>query len=804
MNVSNRGIIRKLTARFLKAAKTRNVIAVVAITLTSVMFTSVFMIGGNMLAAIQDQTMRQVGTNAHGGLQYITAEQYENFSESPQIKDMSYTVILGVAENDALRKELHGVGYAEDAAAQWNFAFPSVGKMPRAANEIACGTITLDALGVPHEIGASVPLEFTVGGVKYAETFTLCGYFAGDRAMPAQQIWLSRSYVDSVLSESIVTDNFTGTINAYVWFGNAFDIEGKMRGLIAERGYSDGEIEYGVNWAYAANDISIDPTAAAIVALVLTLILLSGYLIIYSVFAISVTADIHFFGLLKTIGTTGKQIRRIVRGEALVLSAIGIPVGLLCGYFSGAALSALPLVILSVPGGDTNASPPVFVFAAVFSLLTVFIGCRKPARIAAQAVPVEAVKYSGALGSGKHKTKKTRKITPPAMAWAAVTRENRKFGITVLSLSLALILLNSAVSATKSFDPDAYLSGLLISDFAVADYSIFGNNRPKNTSGVTSDFLKEAAARGGEVSNIYYYDRDNSGETRAQVYGIGKTELANFSDIDYNALNAGNYAIVSKTVLHYDGAIQISEDSVSVPRIGDTVTLTNDKGGSREFEIIGLVDEYPHQLSVRFHFINSLDIAIADNAFIDFFGEQSPMQTNINVDAEDMPAFESWLADYTERRNADLSYISRNTLKDEFAGLTTMYLALGGSMSFILALIGVLNFVNTVAASVVARRREFAMLQSVGMTGRQLRQTLFFEGCCHAVPALIFTLTAGTGLGILIVRVIAGQAWFFKASFTVLPSVICAIPLFAICAAAPLVCYRYLARESLIERLRIE
>jgi hypothetical protein len=95
-------------------------------------------------------------------------------------------------------------------------------------------------------------------------------------------------------------------------------------------------------------------------------------------------------------------------------------------------------------------------------------------------------------------------------------------------------------------------------------------------------------------------------------------------------------------------------------------------------------------------------------------------------------------------------------------------------------------------------------VESVGMTGSQLRQTLFFEGSGHAVSSLVFTLTAGAGIGLMITRVVAGQVWFFKQNFTILPSLVCAIPLLVICAAAPLICHRRLTRESLVERLRVE
>jgi putative ABC transport system permease protein len=248
----------------------------------------------------------------------------------------------------------------------------------------------------------------------------------------------------------------------------------------------------------------------------------------------------------------------------------------------------------------------------------------------------------------------------------------------------------------------------------------------------------------------------------------------------------------------------MGDSSLTIPEIGDALTLTNALGIARDFEIIGLIDSYPHHLSVRFRTVNSLEIIIANNVFLDFYGAVQPMQTNINVDAESISAFETWLTDYISIQNPNLGFISRNTLQSEFDGLATTYLVLGGSLSFILAMVGILNFVNAIAASIIARHRELAMLQSVGMTGKQLRQTLFFEGCVYSVLSLCFTLTLGAMIGLLFVQIIAGQAWFFSQSFTVMPSVISAIPLVLICAIVPLICYKRLMRDSLVERLRVE
>jgi putative ABC transport system permease protein len=180
------------------------------------------------------------------------------------------------------------------------------------------------------------------------------------------------------------------------------------------------------------------------------------------------------------------------------------------------------------------------------------------------------------------------------------------------------------------------------------------------------------------------------------------------------------------------------------------------------------------------------------------------MQVNFNVAESRLSEIETWLAEYTSRIDPALSYISRGTLKAEFEGLQMTYLIMGSAMAFILALVGVLNFINTAVASVIARRRELAMLQSVGMTGRQIRGTLFSEGLCYTILTMLFTLTAGVGISLLIVRIIAGQVWFFREYLTIMPSLYCVIPLFLICTVVPFVCYKRLTRESVIERLRVE
>ncbi|MFR9251992.1 MAG: ABC transporter permease [Oscillospiraceae bacterium] len=154
----------------------------------------------------------------------------------------------------------------------------------------------------------------------------------------------------------------------------------------------------------------------------------TGYLIIYNIFQISVAGDIRFYGLLKTIGTTPRQLKRIIRQQALLLCLIGIPAGLLLGYGIGAVLVPVVLRSTQLDAGITtiSTSPVIFVGSVLFALLTVLLSCSKPGKMAARVSPVEATKYTDAMQT-KKKQRSTRGAKLHQMAFANLGR-NKKDG----------------------------------------------------------------------------------------------------------------------------------------------------------------------------------------------------------------------------------------------------------------------------------------------------------------------------------------------------------------------------------------
>ena len=472
MKVSNGKTIRRLGWRSMRAARTRNLVAIAAIALTTVLFTSLFTIAMSINDGFQQSNFRQVGGWSHGGFKYLTEEQFHELRDDPLIDEWGLRRFLGMPSEVPFNKSHVEVGYSDANEAHWMYCDPVEGRLPQeGTDEAATDTHVLELLGVAPEIGAKFTVTFDVDGHPTTQTFTLCGWWEYDEAIVANHILIPESRVDAILDEVGVdpaasADGMTGSWNLDVMLkGGSRHIEQDLNQILADHGYQseaagDDYINTGVNWGYTSAQLSdsMDPLTMIAIGAVLALIIFTGYLIIYNVFQISVTNDIRFYGLLKTIGTTPRQLRRIIRQQALTLSLAGIPLGLVIGWLVGGRLT--PVIVAQLDGvvSVASANPLIFVGAAGFSLVTVLLSCRKPGRMAGRVSPIEAVRYTEG-GNLKRKTKRNVKgVSLFSMAWANLGRSRGKSAITVISLSLAVVLLTITATITRGFDMDKYVS----------------------------------------------------------------------------------------------------------------------------------------------------------------------------------------------------------------------------------------------------------------------------------------------------------------------------------------------------------
>ena len=506
MRVKNRKCIRRLSFKSLWASRKRNIIAICAIALTTLMFTSLFTIMLSVNSSYETYNFRQAGGYSDGSFKDLSREQADKIAAHKGIKASGERIVCGFSSSDVFGKVAAEVSYMDKNCTKWSYATPTTGKEPQKENEIAMDTTALRLLGVEPKLGTNVTITYQAGngtdtGIPQTDSFILVGYWEYDDLMPVHYINVSKAYVDKINEKCIAAGDEALDIDLNVMLPSKLNIREQMEKIDTDLGYDwntrdqENSARIGVNWGLTASSVSSDidfSLVAAILAFFL-LIIFTGYLIIYNIFQISVTGDIRFYGLLKTIGTTPRQLRHIITQEALFLCIIGIPVGLLLGYGIGAVLTPIALETTSIIGTKAaiSSSPLIFIGSAVFAIITVFLSCRKPGKMAAKVSPVEAAKYTEGM-TGKKKKRHSRGAKVYQMAFANLGRNKKKTILVVVSLTLSVTLLNVLFSLVNGFDMDKYVDRSTCADFIVSSTDYFRYNTADEYIGAdTIDEIKE-------------------------------------------------------------------------------------------------------------------------------------------------------------------------------------------------------------------------------------------------------------------------------------------------------------------------
>ena len=220
-----------------------------------------------------------------------------------------------------------------------------------------------------------------------------------------------------------------------------------------------------------------------------------------------------------------------------------------------------------------------------------------------------------------------------------------------------------------------------------------------------------------------------------------------------------------------------------------------------EYTVAALVT-VPSALSYRYY--GADEFVMGAETFIRDTGTDSVMYYAFDTTEEANSAMEAFLKDYTENENPQFDYESKATYAGEFESTRSMFLLLGSALSFIVGLVGVLNFFNAILTGITARRRELAVLQSIGMTARQLRTMLALEGLLYTLGAALLALVLIVATAPFVGPGLNGFIWFFTYRFTIWPIAV-VLPLFgALGVLIPLLSCRAAQRFSVVERLRQE
>ena len=873
---NNKAVIKKLANRSFRSNKMRNVIAVIAIALTTFLFTAVLTIGMGASGTLEYSMAKMIGTGADALVQGLSEEQFQQLKENSMFEKVGCWVPIEIMTNT--NRIFAEIDYADQPQLELRMQTPRTGSAPQKANEVLVSANILKDLNIEEKIGAEIPIELKArqSGQIYHFDMVVSGIYDTPNEK-SESVIVSKAFLEE--NAEMMSDIAQGRVGCGIYTADVvmrdnYMVKDRISELVRNIGGNPDD-------ANAANAIRVAPNPIVsnesglmmwLVAGVFgVLFMFCGYLLIYNVFEIAVTNDIRQYGLLRTVGTTSKQIKRLVNRQALYLFLIGTLLGLIFGTLLGRSIlpAALRIFAVDYSGGNIEVGTlpylGIIAGAILFSGLTVYISTRKSVKKASRVSPIEAIRYVEKDTVSIKRKKIDAGAVIPRMAKANLQRNKRRTVFIVISLTLSIVLLNSVFIFSGSFDEDAYIEKHTRSDFMVYSPGIqaaFGNDFGHN-SAVPEKAVEEIKAQPGVTNEAYLYRNtfeddhvscdwgtpyvvDNTNKEQRMVpehLNLGVYQTG--TERDSAVLTADNHPLgnvygFSENILNKMDIIE-GETDLSVLKeklwngnnvilmaqygdkgklaggadssfyrglsVGDTIQFYENGTPTEEFTIIAKVAATKGETTLTgggsniSQIIDSPLIYMSEKKFKEIYETPTLYGFLFDVEEQYQQEMENHLA-----QDTDVSYTSILTMKATVSSVKNVVLLIGGVIGAIFALVGLINVINLVMTNIITRRHEFATMQSIGMTKKQLRKMMISESFSYVLLAgIVGTLAAGA-LGMTLVKAFVQNgptSLMMTFQMTLLPVLIMLALFLVLAFIVPVVALRLFNNRSVVERLRV-
>lgn len=730
-------VIDKIVSAQLKHDKLKKGLTVVAIALATFLMTAVLLLVSGIINVNQNGGNSITGSY-HALVSGVTKEQYSKISTDSRIELSGLSAALG---NIKVGENRLNISYSNKDSLTLNGLSVSEGGIPKAENEIIIEEEYLLSQKINAGIGDIISLP--ISGEQKKVDFVISGYLK-----------TAASGTERTLYAAIVSEEYFAAINGWENFPPAYMFRIKKDVLmnhgniedIAAQITADAGIEHppSVNEAFVKLS---QPSAQMIVIAVvgLAIITMSSILVIYCIFYISIISSIKKYGQLRTIGMTAKQIKRLVFKEGSSLTLVAIPIGLITG--------ALLSYVLVPQGFKISNMVWVCPLVVVLAYITVRLSIKKPAKIASTISPVEASRYEA--DNNLHKHTKKHRLSTYSLAKTQILRYRKKNMLTISSLILTGVLLLGLSSVLSSVDArEMSLSGFTRGQFVIG----FTNQELRENAlekvQIKSPFTDEIYNALSYVSGVKEIADDwylpvsgnlQAPESDAAIVGfvqddmeLMKSCISNGRIPDYEELVSQNQLII--------GRPNDFEETFSVqPDVGASITLKIFDGNHSEnmqFEIAAILDE--SKIGNNGDKIDMLLLPV--DSMKKIANSNLTYQYVIRVGDD----FEQQAEKEIEQILAENPRLDVVTLSAAIAQnknfLQGTKLALAAAIIFI-GCFSVINLLNTILTGIITRRKEFALMRSVGMSKNQLSLMIHYEGLIVVSIGLVLSLAIGGGIG---------------------------------------------------------
>lgn len=845
-------ILNRLTIKNLRLNKKRTIVTIIGIILSTALMVGI----GLLFSSFQDLMIRD--TIGYSG-KYEAKYNDVDLIKLNDIKNKNFTYFyekpIGFSKIES-SNEYKPYMYITSVNKEYFNELKLVdGNFPKNENEVVISNHVITNGGLNYKVGDIATFRYGKRNIEGNDTLAnselVDGEFLTNEGTYTYKIVgiVERSNFESYSASgytafTVDVNSDKGSVNLYVMFNKNKKII-KQSEELAKRLNYDNDINYNSTLLALYGESTygnVMTTMVSMMMIMLALVSIGCIIVIYNSFAISVMERKKEFGLLSSIGATKRQLSHTVFFEAVFVGVIGIILGILGAYIG---IGCVVLVINNLIGDMLEyklylvTNPLFIIIPVIFMIIVIGASAFIPSRRASKVSPIEAIRQNDDIKINKKKIRTSKLINKlfgieGEIALKNIKRNKKKYRVTIVSLFISIVLfisfssymnytLNTASSVmgevpydyqisyfgddpnndkealdkineiVKSSDVKEYVS------YSVGNLSIIGDY---TYSDEYLDFYKSAYGDDGikALNNLKYQSiyilvlDDNSYNKYKKLVGLDKDSvilLNKFKGVSYGNNKRVNYNIpvinngnINIKICNFDNDEDVDTTKYCNKNI-DNIFVTN-----KSFD---LIEEFSYMGDFKL---------IVNKKLYDSISDSSTHYTQFNIISDNTNNIDKLTKELDKYSNVNYTNI-KEAMKQANNLILVVKILMYGFISLV-TLIGVTSVFNTISTSMALRKREFAVLRSIGLTNRGFNKILFFESLFFGMKSLIFAIPVSIGITVLIHYALADMV---SISTIIIPwkyIIISIVSVFVIVLLTMMYSTSKIKKHNIIEQIREE
>ena len=829
-------ILNNLTIKHLCLNKKRTIVTIIGIILSTALMVGVGLLLSSFISALKEDTIKSYGSH-NVVYQSISKEDYAKIKNNINIKEVDYTTNIGFSKLENSNDENRHYIFLQGASKNHLNALElQKGRIPKNNNEILISSVMNSNGKLNLSVGNKITLNLGKRYLNNKEIKTNEEY-QEDEVLVQENTKeytivgvVSNTDQPSSAGYNVYTlDNLSdNSNNIFITFNKPRKTYELSKNIAKSFNITNNQIEYNDRLLYfygASKYDNINSSMLKFAFIALAILSVGCAIVIYNSFAISTTERKKQFGLLSSIGATKKQIRNTVFFEAIVVGVIGIVLGL-----ASAVLGiSIVLKILNHLLGNIWTYKFYLVFnylyiilPVIFMIIVIFISAFIPAVLASKVTPIEAIRLNDDIKI-KSKKVKTSKLTNAVfgiegeIALKNIKRNKKKYRVTIISLFISIVLfisfstyLQYMISSVDTVNLIDYDASVTISSNEKEPDKII--NEIKNYSEVEkmTTFLSNYVdfKSDSEFSKEYkQYQKDNKSILGAVIL-IGLDEKNYQKYIKQLKIDDNSVILLNKL-----NAVSRSNNSRKTKQIkyfaNDRVNfnICLEENVKCNYEINNIVTSEIIPFGFKNYTYSDVPVLIMKeskyNELISNLKEANTDIKEILIKSQNYKELSKKLSNLRENNDNVYYGIPASELEQTRNLVLAIRILLYGFITLV-TLIGVTSVFNTINTSIMLRKKEFAMLRSVGLTPKGFNKILFFESLFFGFKSLLYALPVSLGIVLLIDKTATNVMDFGYIIWPVKSIIISIIGVFIIVLLTMLYSASKIKKDNILETIREE